>query len=98
MAQRGKAMRQVLIRTGLRGIIILIGILLICTILQFVTYLRGPEFVDIMMENMSFTDAAGEEQTKKALYRELGLDHWFIPDLWPFDNQSLWDKAEPASD
>ncbi len=91
-------MRQVLIRTAFKSVIILIGILLICTILQFMIWIRGPEFVDIMMAQISFTDAAGEEQTKKALYRELGLDHPFIPDLWPFDNESLWDKADPVSE
>ncbi len=90
-------MRQVLIKTAIKGVIIIIGILLICTILQFMIYLRGPEFVEIMIENMSFTDAAGEKQTKQHLYRQLGLDHWFVPDLWPFDNESLWDKAEPIS-
>jgi hypothetical protein len=83
-------MRQVLIKVIVKGILVLIGILLICTVLQFMIYLRGPEFVDIMMENMSFTDAAGEKQTKQYLYRQLGLDHWFIPDFWLFDNESLW--------
>jgi ABC-type dipeptide/oligopeptide/nickel transport system permease component len=90
-------MRQVLIRTAVKGVIILIGILLICTILQFMIWVRGPEFIELMLGQISVTDERAYEQVQNYLYRELGLDRPFIPDLWPFDNESLWDKARSES-
>ena len=84
-------------RTGVKGMMVLLGILVVSSLLQFMIYVRGPEFVDIMLEQMSFAGPNGYEQTKKALYKELGLDHPFTPDLWPFDNQSLWHRPRPES-
>jgi hypothetical protein len=89
-------MKQVLIRTIVRSAAVLAGILLVSSALQFMIWARGPESVEVMMKNMSFTDERGREQTKDYLYRELGLDHPFIPDLWPFDNESLWHKTKPS--
>lgn len=93
-------MRQVLIRTVVKGITVLIGILLISSLLQFTIWVQGPELVELMMKELSFPPSyiniEKYEQIKGYLYRELGLDRPFVPDLWPFDNESLWHK-EPAS-
>ena len=83
-------MRVVVLRILIKGITLLVGILLISSALQFITWLQGPEMVEKMLEQMSFAGPNGYELTKQALYEQLGLDHFFIPDLWPFDNRSLW--------
>ena len=83
-------MRVVISRILLKGIAVLLGVLLISSALQYITWCKGPEMVEKMMEQMSFTGPNGYELTKKVLYKQLGLDHFFIPDLWPFDNKSLW--------
>ena len=87
-------MRQVLIRTAVRGVTVLLGILVISSALQFMIWVRGPEFVEQMLGQISVTDERAYEQVEDYLYRELGLDRPFVPDLWPFDNESLWDKTE----
>jgi len=83
-------MRVVISRILVKGLAMLLGVLLITCALQYITWLKGPEMVEKMLEQMSFTGPNGRELTKKALYKQLGLDHFFIPDLWPFDNRSLW--------
>ena len=83
-------MRVVISRILIKGSAVLAGILLISSALQFITWREGPEMVERMLEQMSFAGPNGYELTKKALYKQLGLDHFFIPDLWPFDNRSLW--------
>ncbi|HEY95572.1 MAG TPA: hypothetical protein G4O15_11615 [Dehalococcoidia bacterium] len=74
----------------MKGLLVLAGVLLISSALQFITWLKGPEMVEKMLEQMSFAGPNGRELTKKTLYNQLGLDHFFIPDLWPFDNRILW--------
>ena len=83
-------MRVVIVRILFKGITVLLGVLLITSALQYIMWLKGPEMVDKMLEQMSFAGPNGRELTRKALYKQLGLDHVFIPDLWPFDNRSLW--------
>ncbi len=87
-------MKQILMRTAVKGAIVLIGILVISSALQFMIWVRGPEFVELMLGQISVTDERAYRQVQNYLYRELGLDHPFIPDLWPFDNESLWHKTE----
>ena len=83
-------MRIIIVQILIKGLAILAGVLLISSALQYITWRKGPEMVEQMLEQMSFAGPNGYELTKKALYEQLGLDHFFIPDLWPFDNRSLW--------
>ena len=87
-------MRQVLIRTAFKGLIILIGILLICTILQFMIYLRGPKLISEMVTGHMSEAYLGqnEEYRRQAMEyfsHAMGWTNRFVPDLWPFDNESL---------
>ncbi len=95
MARGGREMRRVLIRTGLKGIMILIGILLISTILQFMIWVRGPELISEMVLGLQSEEYPGqnEQYRRQAIdsFREaMGWTDRFVPDLWPFDNESLW--------
>lgn len=86
-------MRQVLIRTAFKGLIILIGILLICTILQFMIWLQGSEpIVSTVLEPSGDPDWIKDVELR--VHQAMGMDHIFVPDLWPFDNESLWHRAE----
>ena len=92
-------MRQVLIRTAARGVIILIGILLISTGLQLMIRFWGVEPI-ISMAGGQMSEAypgQNEELCKQRVdyvHKLMGLDRPFVPDLWPFDNESLWHKTE----
>jgi len=83
-------MKNRLIKIFLRWSAVLAGVLLISSMLQFGIWVKGLEIVEQLLSQISFPDAAGEKQGRDLIYRELGLDHFFIPDLWPFDNESLW--------
>jgi hypothetical protein len=90
-------MGQVIARTAVKGVTVLVGILLVSSLLQFMIWVRGPEFVEQMLRQISVTDERAYEQVENYLYIELGLDHPFTPDLWPFNNQSLWHRPRPES-
>ena len=92
-------MRQVFIRTAFKGVTVLIGILLISTGLQLMIRFRGVELlISEIREPMSEAyPGEGEELRKQAvdyIHKLMGLDRPFVPDLWPFDNESLWHKTE----
>jgi ABC-type dipeptide/oligopeptide/nickel transport system permease component len=98
----GGQMRQVLIRTAFKGVIVLIGILLISTGLQLMIRFWGVEpLISMIGEQVSEAYPGQDEVLRKQamdyIREAMGLDRPFVPDLWPFDNESLWDKPEPAS-
>ena len=97
----GGEMRQVLIRTAVKGVFTLLGILLISTALQLMIWFRGIDPL-IQMVGVQMTEeypGQNEEYRRHAIdcFREaMGLDRPFVPDLWPFDNESLWSRPDPA--
>ena len=95
-------MRQVLIRTAFKGVIVLIGILVISTCLQLMIRFQGAEQIISMVSQPASESYPGqnEELRKQAtdyVNKLMGLDRPFVPDLWPFDNESLWGRTEPVS-
>jgi ABC-type dipeptide/oligopeptide/nickel transport system permease component len=92
-------MKQVLIRTAVKGVIILIGILLISTGLQLMIRFYGVEpIISMTSQQMSESYPGQNEELRKQavdyIHKAMGLDRPFVPDLWPFDNESFWHKAE----
>jgi hypothetical protein len=88
-------MRQVLIRTGVKGIAVLVGILVISTCLQLMTRFQGAEQLIVMAGGQMSEAYPGQneilrKQTVDYVNKLMGLDRPFVPDLWPFDNGSLW--------
>jgi ABC-type dipeptide/oligopeptide/nickel transport system permease component len=95
-------MRQVLIRTAAKGVIVLIGILLISTGLQLMIRFWGMEPLISMIGGQMSEACLGQneelhQQATEYFRQAMGLDRPFVPDLWPFDNESLWDRPEPVS-
>jgi hypothetical protein len=95
-------MRQVLIRTAFKGVIVLVGILLISTGLQLMIRIYGAEqFIELTGSQVSEAypapgrDEVISEEELKRVYEYFNGP--FIPDPWPFDNESLWVRTEPVS-
>ncbi|MBN2238893.1 MAG: hypothetical protein JW712_03890 [Dehalococcoidales bacterium] len=83
-------MKRILWKPLKRALVVFIFILLISTVYQYVIYLNGPEYVEDILSRMSFSGPDGYRKTKEYLYKEMGLDHHFVPDWWPFDDDSLF--------
>ena len=96
-------MRHALMRIAVKGVFTLLGILLISTALQLMIWFRGidPLIQMVMVGGQMIEEYPGqnEESRRHAVdhFREaMGLDRPFVPDLWPFDNESLWSRPDPA--
>ena len=89
-------MRQVFIRTVIKGLGVLVGILVISTALGFLIHVRGADkILELRGSQISSADPTQERDEAIAYINEfLGFNRPFIPDLWPFDNESFWHKAE----
>jgi hypothetical protein len=81
-------MRVFIIRATLKSVIILLGVLVISTGLQLTIRFHASEIIDIFMAGI-------HTQTREYFVKEFGLDRPFVPDLWPFDNESLWHRPKP---
>jgi hypothetical protein len=68
----------------------LVGILVIASALQFLVWSSREELVDHMLAMISGPIDADYEAIEAGLNERLGFDRFFIPDLWPFDNTSIW--------
>jgi hypothetical protein len=95
-------MREVIIRTVVMGGIILAGVLLISSGLQLMIRFWGVGPVISMASQPASESYRGEREElhRRAVdnVREaMGLDCLFVPDLWPFDNESLWSNPERLS-
>ena len=95
-------MRQVIARYTAKAAIILAGILIVSTCLQLMIRFQGAEsIISIIGGQMSEAYPGQNEilrkQTVDYVHELMGLDRQFAPDLWPFDNESLWSKSESAS-
>jgi len=95
-------MRGVILRTAVMGGIILANVLLISSGLQLMIRFWGVNPVVSMAFQPASESYSGE---KEELHRRavdnareaMGLDRPFVPDLWPFDNESLWVEPERLS-
>ena len=93
-------MRRVIIRTALKGTIILTGILLISTGVQLLIRFQGAEAIISVIGGQISAAYPGQNEVlrKQAvgyIHEVMGINKPFVPDLWPFDNESLWHKPEP---
>ncbi len=102
--QKTGRMRRVIARTFIKGIAVLLGILVISSALQFLIYVRGAEqFIELRGGQMSeaYPAPGRDEVVSKesiAYINELFFNRPFTPDLWPFDNESLWHKSRPEQE
>lgn len=84
-------MKQKLKTILLKWSIVLAGVLLIASAVEFMIWNKGPEIVDQLMEQISWTDAEGAVQGRQYLLKALGFDRFFIPSFWPFQERYYQD-------
>jgi len=96
-------MRQFIGRTLFKGLAVLVGILVISTVLQLAIRIHGQEaFSELIGGQMTEGYAypapgrdgviTGEELDN--INEFLGPGRPFVPDFWPFDNESCWHETE----
>ncbi len=83
-------MKTAVKKTLIKGVVTLAGILLIASALQFLVWSNREALVDDMLAMISGPIGADYVTIQSRLVDRLGFDHFFIPDLWPFDNLSIW--------
>ena len=86
-------MKKALARIAIKGAVTLMAILLIITGIQFLTWTNRGQTMDLLTSNMAVESGT----SKEALQHSLGLDKPFRPDIWPFDNKSVWSSNPTAS-
>lgn len=94
-------MKRVLIRTVIKGLSTLVGILVISTALQYLMHVWGGEqFIELKgSQSEAYPAPERDEPISKesmAYINEFFYGRPFIPDLWPFDNVSFWQETKEA--
>ena len=93
-------MTGVVERAALKWLAVLAGILVISACLQLAIRIHALEaFSELIGGQVSEAyPAPGRDEIMNgeqiaSINEFLGLDRPFIPDLWPFDNESLWHQS-----
>ncbi len=96
-------MQKVITRYITKAAVTLVGILIISAGLQLMIRSWGVEPLVSMVGGHASEAYQGQnkEIRRQSTYyfREaMGLDRPFVPDLWPFDNKSLWNRPDQSLD
>lgn len=81
-------MKTTVKKAVVKWLFVLVGILVIASALQFLVYLRGVDLLVLSVESMP--GPTDDEETERYFLHKLGWNKAFVPDLWPFDNTSIW--------
>jgi Ca-activated chloride channel family protein len=90
-------MKHPMVKIAAKAGLTLVFVLLISIGLQFLIRFQPSHNIDIMVSEMSSQSSVGQQLTSEYVLHQLGLDKPFTPDLWPFDNQSLWSSNSSTS-
>ncbi len=71
----------------LKWSMVLAGVLLIISAVEFMIWSKGPDIIDKLMSQISWSDARGEIQGRQYFMKALGFDRFFIPSFWPFQGR-----------
>ena len=80
-------MKKKLTKILLKWSIVLAGVLLIASAVEFTIWCKGPAIVAQLMAGISWTDAEAAEHGEEQLMKALGFDRFFIPSFWPFQER-----------
>ena len=78
---------KIFLNTG----ITFVFVLLICTAIQFIMWTKAERNVQESLNMMvSLSGKYSEQYIEDYLNKQYGAGKPFIPDLWIFDNNSIW--------
>jgi hypothetical protein len=80
-------MKRKLKKILLKWLMILAGVLLIASAVEFMIWCKGPEIVEQLMRQISWVDAEAAEHGDELFMKALGFDKFFIPSWWPFQER-----------
>lgn len=71
----------------LKWSMVLAGVLLIVSAVEFGIWCKGPEIVERLVQQISWVDAEAAEHGDEMFMEALGFDRFFVPSWWPFQER-----------